>query len=75
MQRHLQEYLEKGLIQPIISQYNQPILFIYKKTGKLRVSMDYKSLNSNTIINRYPIPRIDNTMNRLGYVKTFGKLN
>ena len=34
---HLQAYLEKGWIQPSISQYNQPILFIRKKTGELRV--------------------------------------
>ena len=37
VKKHLQEYLEKGWIQPSISQYNQPMLFIRKKTGELRV--------------------------------------
>ena len=75
VQKHLQEYLEKGWIQPSISQYNHPILFICKKTGELRVCIDYRSLNSNTIIDSYPIPRIDDTLDRLGYAKKFSKID
>ena len=75
VQKHLQKYLEKGWIQPSTSQYNHPILFICKKTGELRVCIDYRSLNSNTIIDRYPIPRIDDTLDRLGHAKIFSKID
>ena len=75
MQKYLQEYLEKGCIQPSTSQYNHPILFISKKTGELRVCTNYRSLNRNTMIDRYPIPRIDNTLDRLGHAKIFSKID
>ena len=44
-------------------------MFICKKTGELRVCIDYRSLNSNTIIDRYPIPPIDDTLDRLSICK------
>ena len=35
--------------------------------------MKYKSLNSNTIIDRYPIPGIDNMLDRLGHAIIYSK--
>ena len=55
--------------------HNYPILFIHTKTGELGVCIDYRSLTSNTIINRYPIPRIDNTLDRLGHLKIFRRID
>ena len=75
VKKHLAEYLEKGWIQPSTSQYNHPILFIKKKTGELRVCIDYRSLNNNTVVDRYPIPRIDDTLDRLGKAKLFSKID
>ena len=40
---------------------------------ELRVFIDYKSLNSNTIINSYPMPCIDYTLDRLWYAEAFSK--
>ena len=59
-QKHLQEYLEKGCIQPSTSQYNHTILFIRKKTGELRVCIDYRSLNRNTHL---PLPSTCSSLN------------
>ena len=73
VQKHLHKYLEKGWIQLSISQYNHPILFICKKTWELRVCVDYRSLNRNTIIDWYSC--IDNTLERLGYAKIFSKID
>ena len=75
LQKHLYEYLEKRWMQPSISQYNHPMFFICKKTGELRVCIDYKRLNSNTIIESYPIYRIDDTLDRFGYAKIFIKIS
>ena len=38
----LDEYLEKGWIRPSSSQYGTPIVFIRKKTGELRMTVDYR---------------------------------
>ena len=56
-----------------MSQYNYPILLVHKNTGALRVFIDYKSLNSNTIVDTYPIPRINNALGRLRYEGIFIK--
>ena len=44
----LDEYLEKGWIRPSSSPYGAPIVFIRKKTGELRMMVDYRALNHQT---------------------------
>ena len=55
----LQEFIEKGYIQPSVSSWGAPILFINKKYGMMRMCIDYLQLNKITIKNHYPLPRID----------------
>ena len=38
----LQELLDKGLIQPSVSPWGAPVLFVKKKDGTLRVWIDYQ---------------------------------
>ena len=54
--------LEKGHIVPSSSPYAAPILFVPKKDGGLRMCVDYRALNKQTIKNRYPLPRIDDLL-------------
>ena len=65
----MQGDLENGWIWPSIFQYNYPILFIPKRNKKLRVYIDYRSLNNNTTIYKYPIPYIDDILDILGHAK------
>ncbi|GJY29241.1 putative reverse transcriptase domain-containing protein [Tanacetum coccineum] len=55
----LQELQDKGFIRPSHSPWGEPVLFIKKKDGSLRMCIDYRELNKLTIKNRYPLPRID----------------
>ena len=41
VRQQLDEYLEKGWIRPSCSPYRGPIIFIRKKTGELRMTVDY----------------------------------
>ena len=52
----LQELLDKGFIQPNVSPWGAPIIFVKKKDGTLRLCIDYRMLNKVTIKNRYPLP-------------------
>ena len=40
--------LAKGWIKPSVSPYGSPVLFVQKKTGKLRMCIDFCALNDNT---------------------------
>ena len=42
----VQDYLSKGWIRPSVSPYGAPILFTRKKTGELRMCVDFRMLNS-----------------------------
>lgn len=73
--RQITDLLAKGFIQPSKSPFGAPIIFVVKKNGKLRMCVDYRALNKLTIKNRYPLPRIDELMDRLQGATVFSKLD
>ena len=75
VRRQLDEYLEKGFIRPSTSPYGAPILFARKKDGMLRMCVDYHALNKNTKKDAYPIPRIDDLLDRLQKARLFSKID
>ena len=75
LKRQLDQLLKDGKISPSTSPYGAPVLFVKKKDGKLRMCIDYRALNSQTIQNRYPLPRIDELFDRLHGAKVFSKLD
>ena len=72
---YIKDLLARGLITPSTSPYGAPIMFIPKKDGKLRVVCDWRMLNKITIKNRYPLPRIDEMLDRLNGAKVFSLID
>ena len=72
---YLKENLEKGFIRPSSSPAGAPILFVKKKDGSLRLCVDYRGLNKITIKNRYPLPLINELLDRLAHARVFTKLD
>ena len=48
-----------GFIRPSSSPFASFVVLVKKKDGTMRMCIDYKLLNKNTMKNRYPIPYID----------------
>ena len=71
----LQELVDKGFIQPSVSPWGAPVLFVRKKDGTLRLCIDYRQLNRVTIKNRYPLPRIDDLFDQLRGARVFSKID
>ena len=67
----LQELLEKKYINPSVSPWGAPVLFVKKKDGTLILCIDYRQLNKSTMKNKYPFPRIDDLFDKMGGEKYF----
>ena len=55
----LQELLDRDFINPNVSPWGVPILFVKKKDGSMCLCINYWQLNKVTIKNKYPLPCID----------------
>jgi hypothetical protein len=51
------------------------MLFIKKKDGSMRMCIDYWELNKVTIMNRYPLLRIDDLLDQLQGAQVFSKVD
>lgn len=63
--RHVEELLTQGFIRPSSSPYGSPILFVRKKDGSFRMVIDYRAVNNLTRKDKYPLPRIDDLLDKL----------
>jgi hypothetical protein len=63
--RQINELMEWGYVHLSSSPYGTLVLFVGKKDEKLRMCIDYQTLNKITIKNNYPLPRIDDLFNKL----------
>ncbi len=75
LRKQLIELEEAGFIRPSVSPFGAPILFVKKKDGSMRMCVDYRMLNKITVKNRYPLPRIDDLLDRLHGAQYFSKLD
>lgn len=71
----IKDLLGKGIIQESESDYASPILLVKKKDGSDRMCVDYRKLNEVTVKDRFPLPRIDDHIDRLGHNKYFTSLD
>jgi hypothetical protein len=67
--------LKQGFVRPSASPWGSPVLFVEKKDGTNRMCIDYRMLNSMTIKNKYPLPRIEDLLDRLKKAKFFSKID
>lgn len=70
----VQEMLQDDVIQPSNSPWASPVVLVRKKDNTMRFCVDYRKLNSVTKRDVYPLPRIDDTLDRLRHAKYFSSL-
>ncbi|BFG37517.1 hypothetical protein CerSpe_237910 [Prunus speciosa] len=71
LKTQLQELVDKGFIRPSFSPWGTPVLFVKKNDG----TIDYRQLNKVTVLNKYPLPRIDDLFDQLRDAKVFSKIH
>ncbi|KAI9041139.1 reverse transcriptase family protein [Aspergillus affinis] len=72
---YLVKNLHKGFIVSSAAPFGSPVLMAAKPGGSLRFCVDYRKLNSITKKNRYPLPLMDELLDRLGRAKIFTKFD
>lgn len=80
IKRQIEEMLDKGIIRPSSSPWSSPIWVVPKKidasgTQKWRLVIDYRKVNEKTIDDRYPIPNINDILDKLGRAQYFSTLD
>jgi hypothetical protein len=73
--RQVDELLQRGLIRESVSPWGAPVLFVPKKNGEWRMCIDYRMLNSKTLKNAYPLPRIQECIDRLSKAKHLSSID
>ena len=62
----LDSYLAAGLIQHSTSPWSSPFVCVPKKSGGIRITVNYQKLNKVTEIPQIAIPRVDEVLDTLG---------
>lgn len=75
IEKQIQDLLAQNLIHPSTSPYGAPVLLVKKKDGTMRMCIDYRALNHITIKNAYPLPRIDDLLDKIQGAKFFSSLD
>ena len=58
----LDTWLRQGIIRPLRSPYASQVVIVHKKTGEIRLCIDFRALNAVTIRNSFPLPRIEEAL-------------
>lgn len=80
VQRQISQMLTQGIIRPSSSPWCSPIWIVPKKIDsegkqKWRLVVDYRKLNEKTIDDKYPMPNINEILDKLGKCQYFTTLD
>ncbi|CAC5423943.1 unnamed protein product [Mytilus coruscus] len=65
------QMLDQGVIENSSSPWASPLLLIRKKNGKIRPAVDYRKINSKTVCDAYPLPRIQDCLDAVSGANLF----
>ena len=69
VRKEVSDLLQAGIITPSVSPWASPIILVPKPDDKWRLCVDYRRLNRVTVPDPFPMPRIDEMLDRIGGAK------
>uniref|UniRef100_A0A8C1M144 ribonuclease H n=1 Tax=Cyprinus carpio TaxID=7962 RepID=A0A8C1M144_CYPCA len=75
IETEVQEMLKLGVIEPSRSPWSSPIVMVPKPDGTLRFCNDFRRLNEVSEFDGYPMPRVDELLDRLGRARFISTLD
>lgn len=68
-------WLKEGIIQESSSEFSSPVVVVKKKDGSSRLCVDFRKLNKQIIKDRYPLPLIEEQLDKLAGATVFSTLD
>ena len=75
VEKQIHQMLEQGVIEESCSPWMAPAVFVPKKSGEIRLCIDYRELNKRTVKDAYPLPLVDEVQDRLSGCSVFSTLD
>jgi len=75
LQQEIDGLLDLGVIRESESPYASPIIPVSKPDGSLRMCQDFRELNNITVSDPYPIPRVDELLERAARARFMSTLD
>lgn len=75
IEKTIKELLDMGFVRPSSNPFASSVVLVKKKDGAIRMCIDYRLLNKNTIKKRYHIPKVDDLLDELHGAKYFSKID
>lgn len=71
IKEHVKKMLEDGIIKESTSPYPSPVVIVEKKDKTKRFCVDYRKLNKAIKTDAYPLPRMDDLLEKFRVTKWF----
>ena len=71
----LDNWLKQGIIRPSKSPYASQVVIVRKKTGEIRLCVDFRKLNTISIRNSFPLPLVEEALQAVQAAAWFSSFN
>ena len=71
----LESWLKQGIIRPSKSPYVSQVVIVRKKSGEIRLCVDFRKLNAISIRDSFPLPRIEEALQAVQAAVWFTSFN
>lgn len=75
VQEEVRYMLDHDLIEPSCSPWSSPVVLVKKEGGQHRLCFDYRKVNAVTKTDSFPLPRVEDCIDRVGSAKFITKLD
>ena len=75
LNNEIQYLLDNDLIEPSQSNWSSPCILVPKPDGSYRMCTDYRKVNNLTKTDTFPIPRMDDCVDKVGNAKYVSKFD
>ena len=74
LKEEIQYLLENDFIEPSKSEWSSPCILVPKPDGSFRMCTDYRKVNNCTKTDTFPLPRIDDCIDKFDLLKGFWQI-